>query len=146
MKEESVNFLNYYEMQKHCTPQLLLEDGKGWGAQKEGLKMPFSTWKNTEKSLKTPWIFWIKKFSGIFHGTTKNARKTLEKCLKNAWKPLDSKIRVFSNPPFYAPTLWHPLIYYFLLAHRLFWQSHFQSFHKLRNTTPNPKAGVGVQR
>ena len=30
----------------------------------------------------------------------------LEKCLK---KTLDSKIRVFSNPPFYAPTLCHPL-------------------------------------
>ena len=24
-------------------------------------------------------------------------------------KTLDSKIRVFSNPPFYAPTLCHPL-------------------------------------
>ena len=28
-----------------------------------------------------------------------------EKCLKNARKTIDSKIRVFSNPPFYAPTL-----------------------------------------
>ena len=87
----------------------------GWqrvGAQHGIWKCPFQPEKHWE-ILKIPW-FLNQEISGIFHGTTstKNARKMPENALKipeNFWKTLDSKIRMFSNPPFYAPTLCHPL-------------------------------------
>ena len=68
--------------------------------------------------------FWIKGFSGIFQAVFRHFSSIFRGsgAMKNAWKFLDSKIRVFwgisqfffrlkrafSYPPFCAPTLWHP--------------------------------------
>ena len=87
------------------------EDGKGWG-HKRG-------------DLKTPWFLnqgFFRHFSSIFQAFF--VHFSWKWCHENAWKFLDSKIRVFSgifqgffrlkrafsNPPFCAPTLCHPPI------------------------------------
>ena len=85
-----------------------LKDGKGWGHKRGDLIMSFSTWKTPENPLKIPWFSkwrFFKHVSGIFMAQL--PWKVHEKYLKNAWKTLDFKIRVFSGgfqiPPFVPP-------------------------------------------
>ena len=111
----SVSLINFNQFQSVWLGQKRRNLFGGWqrvGAQKGGFE-------NALFNLKSPWtipentlIFESRNFQAFFMAPLpRKMHENAWKILENAWKTLDSKIRVFSNPPFYAPTLCHPLIY-----------------------------------
>ena len=101
-------FLGIFLGDFHSRFHLRMAKGGGTNTKGRIWKCPFEP----EKPLKKPWKchdFRSRAFQASFKALL--PREMLEECLKNTWKPLDLKIRVFSGlfqiPPFCAPTLCH---------------------------------------